>query len=91
LIIFEFDSESANPELYAERDSTKPATGDSKTTAVLSDDQIVLRFLRDATYYFLTNKDYHSKDSRDHLFTIMSLLRFSQRQQQQVLRTKGIS
>ncbi len=51
----------------------------------LTDDEVVLRFLRDAVYYFLIGKD-----GKDHLPAIMSILKFSEKQRQSVHKTRGV-
>lgn len=50
----------------------------------LTEDEVVLRFLRDAVYYFLLNRD-----SKDHLQAIMSILKFSSKQREDVYRKRG--
>lgn len=46
--------------------------------------QVVLRFLRDATFYFLLN----TKNNKDHLTAIMSLLKFDERQRKEVTKAR---
>ncbi len=52
----------------------------------MSEDQILLRFLRDATYYFLV-----SKEPRDHLLAIMNILKFNSQQRQDVIKARRLN
>uniref|UniRef100_A0A914WYL4 GRIP domain-containing protein n=1 Tax=Plectus sambesii TaxID=2011161 RepID=A0A914WYL4_9BILA len=99
LIMFKKGQDAAKHEMEIvadrnnRRDSTPSYTGPLKTEHLdeqigqrqgLTEDEVVLRFLRDAVYYFLLNRD-----SKDHLQAIMSILKFSGKQREDVYRKRG--
>lgn len=61
--------------------------GSSKGKGGLSDEEVLLRFVRDALYYYILDQ----KDAKDHLHVLMNILKFSEKQRQEILKTKGVS
>lgn len=100
LIMFKKGQDAAKHEMEIAADrenrrgSTPSYTGPLKTEQLdervaqrrqgLTEEEVVLRFLRDAVYYFLLNRD-----SKDHLQAIMSILKFSTKQRDDVYRKRG--
>jgi hypothetical protein len=97
LIMFKKGQDAAKHEMEivgaGRRESTPSYSGPLKTEHLeerlgqrqgLTEDEVVLRFLRDAVYYFMLNRD-----AKDHLQAIMSILKFSEKQREDVYRKRG--
>ena len=83
LVMFKKGQQAAN--YGSEEVTTSKSTATATCTSGLTEEQATLRFLRDAVYYFVMNKD----SSKDHLNAIMAILQFSEQQRNDVCRRKG--
>ena len=72
-------------QLMAEVKHAQGAAGGIAQLGQLSNEQIILRFLRDAMYYYLMDRD-----PKDHLIAIMNILKFSEHQRNDIMKQKRI-